>query len=64
MQTFLGILLALAMAATVISLMAGLTSMGKPAKAGKADSNIWMRRRVGFQFLALVILAVLFFLYQ
>ncbi len=64
MQTFLGILLALAMGATVVSLMAGLASMGKPAKSGKADSNIWMRRRVGFQLLALIILGLLFFLYS
>jgi membrane protein implicated in regulation of membrane protease activity len=52
------ILIFLALAATVFSLISGITAMATHGEVGHHGSNDWMFRRVGFQALAVVLLIV------
>lgn len=52
------ILIFLALAATVFSLISGVTAMATHGEVAHHDSNWWMFRRVGFQALAVVLLIV------
>jgi len=56
----LTILIVLALAATVYSLIGGISSMAVDGEVGHASGEKWMFRRVGFQALtaALVLLAL------
>lgn len=47
-----------AVAATVYSLIGGVTSMVAGGEAGRHSSEQWMIRRVAFQALALVLLVI------
>lgn len=54
----LTIVILLALAATVYSLVCGITAMATRTEVGHHDSNGWMFRRVGFQALTVVLLIV------
>jgi membrane protein implicated in regulation of membrane protease activity len=55
-MTVMTILIILALAATVFSLISGISAMATHAEVGRHSSNEWMFRRVGFQALAVVLL--------
>lgn len=59
MYAFLGILLIIAMAATLGVLFAGLFVMARGGEVNKKYGNLLMRWRVILQFSALVILALI-----
>ena len=57
----LTILIALALAATVYTLVCGITAMATHGEVGHHDSNWWMFRRVGLQAFTVVLLIVAMF---
>lgn len=57
MSTFFFILMALAMAAVLVSLFTGLIAMARGGEYGRRNSNKMMRMRVMFQGLALLLFA-------
>lgn len=61
MTTLFTLLLVAAMVAVLVSLVLGLSGMVNPG-ASEQKQNKLMQARVGFQFLALVILGILFLL--
>ncbi|MBI5718878.1 MAG: twin transmembrane helix small protein [Burkholderiales bacterium] len=54
----LTILIILALAATIFSLVAGVSAMATHGEVGHHSSNDWMFRRVGFQALTVVLLVL------
>lgn len=52
------ILIFLALAATVFSLISGISAMAAHGEVGHHTSNQWMFRRVGFQALTVLLLIV------
>jgi hypothetical protein len=58
METFINILIAVAMLAVVVSLALGVFSMLKGGPQGSANSNKFMRYRVISQFIAVALIAV------
>jgi|JRYJ01.1.fsa_nt_gb hypothetical protein len=48
----------LALAATLVSLAAGVGAMATHGEVGHRDSNAWMFRRVAFQALAVALLVL------
>jgi Hypoxia induced protein conserved region len=55
-MSLLTVAIVLAVAATVYSLIGGMTSMVAKGEAGHHTSNQWMIRRVAFQALAVILL--------
>lgn len=56
------VLILLALAATVFSLAAGISTMATHGEVAHHGSDDWMFRRVGFQALAIVLLLVAMFI--
>ena len=59
MNIFLVILLALAMAATVYVLVRGVITMAQGKELSSEQQQQWMRKRVQYQALAIVVVALL-----
>ena len=59
MNTFLVILLVLAMAATVYVLVRGVITMAQGKEMSSEKQQQWMQRRVQFQALAIVIVVII-----
>lgn len=55
-MSLLTVAIVLAVAATVYSLIGGMTSMVAKGEAGHRSSEQWMIRRVAFQALAVILL--------
>ncbi len=61
MTIFAYIITALAFIAVIFTLIMGAISMGNRSEGARQKSNIWMRRRVWAQLVALFALAFLFY---
>ena len=59
MNIFLGILLVIAMGATVYVLVRGVMSMAQGKELSSENQQQWMRRRVQFQALAIILVVIL-----
>lgn len=57
-MSFLTVAIVLTLLATIYSLIGGLSAMVAGGEAGHRTSEQWMIRRVAFQALALVLLAI------
>lgn len=57
-MSFFGVVLLLALLATVLSLVTGLSSMVANDQVGHLDSLHWMQKRVEFQAVAVVLVLV------
>lgn len=55
-MSLMTIFILLAIAATLYSLVSGVSAMATHGEVGRQGSNQWMFRRVGFQALAVVLL--------
>ena len=59
MNTFLVILLVLAMAATVYVLVRGVITMAQGKEMSSEQQQQWMRKRVQFQALAIILVIII-----
>jgi NADH:ubiquinone oxidoreductase subunit 6 (subunit J) len=59
MNIFLGILLVIAMGATVYVLVRGVMSMAQGKEASSEQQQQWMRKRVQFQALAIILVVLI-----
>ena len=59
MSIFLGILLAIAMGATLYVLVRGVTSMAQGKELSSENQQQWMRKRVQFQALAIILVVLI-----
>ena len=59
MNIFLVLLLAAAMAATVYVLIRGVMTMAQGKEMSSEQQQIWMRKRVQFQALAIIIVVII-----
>ncbi|MFO1296190.1 MAG: twin transmembrane helix small protein [Rubrivivax sp.] len=57
-MSLMTILVLLALAATVYSLISGISAMAMRGEVGHHNSDEWMFRRVGFQALAVALLVI------
>lgn len=57
-MSLMTILILLALAATVYSLISGISAMATQGQVGHHSSDEWMFRRVGFQALAVALLVI------
>ncbi|MFO1286951.1 MAG: twin transmembrane helix small protein [Rubrivivax sp.] len=57
-MSLMTILVLLALAATVYSLISGISAMATRGEVGHHNSDEWMFRRVGFQALAVALLVI------